>query len=1012
MRCVAGGRRSIPSISRAGFVRLAKDPKTRIAVRPGNVGVGTIRKTATWTIDFALSKTVKVHERVGPQIRADAFDLLNHVNYGSSAAGTDGPTFGGINGIAGGMRVVQLNARLSWQGNAMSEHRFSRRVFLSGAGLASAVAARPAAGPQAVLVLDPADPVAAAAPVRWAAAELEEALRSHGVAAVQRDSLSQVPADAAVVLIAGAGSATARNILKGAGLASPADPEALAVSPGRVADRTVTLACGSDARGAVYAVLELADRVRHAEDPLAALEAVKPGIEKPANRIRSIARCFESDVEDKPWFYDKAFWHAYLTMLATHRYNRFSLTLGLGYNRPRNLRDVYFYFAYPFLVSPPGYNVRARPLPDAERDRNLEMLRFISEETARRGLRFQLALWTHAYEWEESPEANYVIEGLTPERHAAYCRDALAEILNACPAIGGVTFRIHGESGIPEGSYDFWRTVFDGIVRAKRQIEIDMHAKGMDFRMIDVALATGMPVVVSPKYWAEHMGLPYHQAAIRELEKSREATDKFFSLSNGSRRFLRYGYGDLLREDRRYGILYRIWPGTQRVLLWGDPATAAGYGRSAHFCGSDGVEWCEPLSFKGRMGSGKTGGRCAYADASLNPRYDWQKFNYTYRLWGRLIYNPDTDPDGWRRQLTREFGPAASSAEQSLANASRVLLLVTTAHGASGSNNTYWPEIYTNMPIVDEAKNKIYRDTPQPRRFGAVSPFDPQLFSRVDDFAKQLLAGRRDYRYSPAEVAQWLEGFAQAAVRHWQAAERRAPGHAGAEMRRWAADIAIQSGLGRFFAWKFRAALLWAVFELTGEAAALQEALKAYRVAREAWADIAARAKSVYVADITYGMTAHLRGHWADRLAAIDEDIADMEKRLGRSETGAPAGDSVSRAIREILSPSARPTVRCRHRPPSGFRPGKPLALELVVESNQPSTVRLHYRHANQAEEWQSADAEGPGDRYRILVPAEYTQSPYPLLYYFELRTQSGTLLYPGFDATLSREPYFVVRQA
>ena len=36
--------------------------------------------------------------------------------------------------------------------------------------------------------------------------------------------------------------------------------------------------------------------------------------------------------------------------------------------------------------------------------------------------------------------------------------------------------------------------------------------------MIDTALATGLPVKMSPKYWAEHMGLPYHQAGIRELE--------------------------------------------------------------------------------------------------------------------------------------------------------------------------------------------------------------------------------------------------------------------------------------------------------------------------------------------------------------------------------------------------------------------------------------------------------------------------------------------------------------
>ena len=44
------------------------------------------------------------------------------------------------------------------------------------------------------------------------------------------------------------------------------------------------------------------------------------------------------------------------------------------------------------------------------------------------------------------------------------------------------------------------------------------------------------------------MGLSYHQAGIRPLEMSpREARDQgFFSMSSGSRRFLRDGYADRL----------------------------------------------------------------------------------------------------------------------------------------------------------------------------------------------------------------------------------------------------------------------------------------------------------------------------------------------------------------------------------------------------------------------------------------------------------------------------------
>ena len=302
--------------------------------------------------------------------------------------------------------------------------------------------------------------------------------------------------------------------------------------------KPVLLASGGDALGLVYAALELADRVRYAANPMAALQLANAETERPANRIRSIARCFVSEVEDKSWFYDRAMWSEYLDMLAAQRFNRFSMTFGIGYNWPMRVSDVYFYFTYPYLLKVPGYDARVKGLPDSERDRNLETLQFIGEQTARRGLQFQVGLWTHAYDVPPGSQPNYTIEGLSKRDSRGVLPRRSASLLEAVPAIGGITFRIHGESGIPEGDYDFWRTVFQGIVKSGRQIEIDMHAKGMDFPMIDVALATGMPVKLSPKYWAEHMGLGYQQASIRELEmppRDGKAGGQF-SLSNGSRK--------------------------------------------------------------------------------------------------------------------------------------------------------------------------------------------------------------------------------------------------------------------------------------------------------------------------------------------------------------------------------------------------------------------------------------------------------------------------------------------
>jgi len=329
-------------------------------------------------------------------------------------------------------------------------------------------------------------------------------------------------------------------------------------------------------------------------------------------------------------------WRKYLAMLATHRFNRFSMTFGLQYNYPMEVTDAYLYFAYPFLFEVPGYPVRVRELSNAERDRNLETLRFIGEETVRHGLDFQVGLWTHGYKFD-SPQVNVHVEGITPQNHAAYCRDALALLLTSCPQIGGITFRIHGESGIPEGDFEFWRTVFTGIEKSGRRIEIDMHAKGLDQQTIDIALATGMDVKISPKYLAEHIGLPYHQTAIREMERPpRDAGDQHFAVSGGARRFTRYSYGDFLKEDRRHGVLFRIWPGTQRLLMLGRSGVRRRLWPQRQLLRPARASNCASRSpSRAGWASGQPGRRTAYRDQSQmnEPRFDFEKFAAAYRIW-------------------------------------------------------------------------------------------------------------------------------------------------------------------------------------------------------------------------------------------------------------------------------------------------------------------------------------------------------------------------------------------
>ena len=145
-------------------------------------------------------------------------------------------------------------------------------------------------------------------------------------------------------------------------------------------------------------------------------------------------------------------------------------------------------------------------------------------------------------------------------------------MLTECPDIDGLTFRVHYEGGIPDDRHEiFWRAVFEGANSVGRPLEIDMHAKGVDQALLDAVDLPNLSPVLSAKYWAEHVGLPYHQASIRAKETAKPipAGHEMKGITEFSRRFTRYGYGDFLREDRTVDLMFRVWPGTQKLLAVG-----------------------------------------------------------------------------------------------------------------------------------------------------------------------------------------------------------------------------------------------------------------------------------------------------------------------------------------------------------------------------------------------------------------------------------------------------------
>ena len=97
------------------------DPASFAAVNGfGNLGRNAVIGPAFHNTDLSISKSLTIADRYRVQLRADAFDLFNHPNFGPPGNVVGSPTFGKISrtrlptGEAGSSRQIQLVAKLSF----------------------------------------------------------------------------------------------------------------------------------------------------------------------------------------------------------------------------------------------------------------------------------------------------------------------------------------------------------------------------------------------------------------------------------------------------------------------------------------------------------------------------------------------------------------------------------------------------------------------------------------------------------------------------------------------------------------------------------------------------------------------------------------------------------------------------------------------------------------------------------------------------------------------------------
>ena len=545
-----------------------------------------------------------------------------------------------------------------------------------------------------------------------------------------------------------------------------------------------------------------------------------------------------TDAIEREWFFDAAFWDDYFARLAEDRFNNFSLIFAH--------QTQYLAPPYPFFVDVPEHpEVKVPGLSAEGRRQNLDALRMITQMAADRGLDFTLGVWQqHADVYGAS-----MVEGLTKDNLQDYSAVGIRRLLEACPAINGVQLRVNSESGIYlKEQPAFWRAIFAGITACGRPIRLDVRSKAVTEDTIQASLDTGLPVMVSTKYWTEHQGMPWHASQIQMADRPIRA----------------HGYNDFLRYPRPYTSTFRLWNcGTNKFLLWGSPEWVRRFAETCTISDAKGFEICAPLTNKG---FGNVGGAWSlYADKSyVFYRWEMQRYWYWYLLFGRLGYSSSTPQSVWLRELEARFGASAAPAVMTaLDESSKFLPLVTSAHGTHTDVWEYWPEKDTGG-IID-----LYLE---------VRPGDVARFYGIKEFVQDYLSDKLRAKLTPAQVGQRFVEMADAAE---QALAEARPGVEPAGQQEFTSiemDVRIQATLARYHSSKMRAAEALAFFYAAGDSAQLKRAQTYAAEALSLWEALVRLTDGVYNDNLIFGPPPEQIGHWKDNLVYAQQDVKRLQE--------------------------------------------------------------------------------------------------------------------------------------
>jgi len=607
----------------------------------------------------------------------------------------------------------------------------------------------------------------------------------------------------------------------------------LAIDSQRLADEAFSIipegkvisVLGGDARGMIYGTLALAETLRHGTT----LQKIQAENSKPNQQFRGIKfnlpwqtyRPSSALDQHIPTVRQLAYWEAFLDMMVENRFNVISLW---------NMHP------YTFMIQPKNF-------PEASPWSKKEMAEWQALYQGIFRLAKERALDTYIVHWnifvsEELAKAHnvakenfyphYYVPGDTSELVKRYLRESVRQVLEEYPDLDGIGIS-HGEgmAGMTPLERQEWvdEVLIAGMLEADRSVKLIHRVPFSSGKSSEPGVSKNVEVVT--------------REAMEKLEDRFDGpiwVEMKFNWSHGhSTPRLEKVHGGKLGDTyfkplpSNYKVVWQIRNEDFFALRWGVPKFIRDHialnGQAdyvgGYFIGSE--TYIPALDYFTAVKKG------------VDWRWAFERQWLFYKLWGRLLYEPNTTDEVFINAFKSRYGEAGKNLLQAYSLASNTQLRLASLY------DSRW-----DFTLYSEGFLALQGDY---TRYISVSqlmdhPTMASEYVSVNDFVRSQLAGNSfgSAYVTPPILADILERDNREALKLVE------PINAGENtaLLYEVADIKTWSYLGLHLAEKLRGAVALKNYQLTGEASQKQRAIKHLKNALAHWDAVIAITRPLY----------------------------------------------------------------------------------------------------------------------------------------------------------------------